>query len=898
MKKKKILFVNEFSQLSTGFSTYGNEVMKRLYATGKYELAEQASYCSADDPRIFDVPWKVYPVMPSQQDKGAWDQFNSIRTAQFGSLSITNVLLDYKPDIVCSWRDNWMDEFLLTSPYRPYFKWAWMATIDGEPQKPEWLDNYKRVDYLLTYSEWAANLVTSNGVRVAGTHQPGTDINIFKPPISKFAAKEAVGLNPDWIIIQTVMRNQPRKLYPELFKAFSRYIELCKENGKDELAAKTYLHIHCALRDVGWDLAQEIKNYHLSHKVLFTYQDKITGNAYLSFYKGDPAWSRETNQKSSSTTNTGQGVTREILSKIMQAADLYIQYSICLDGDTEITTNNGYKKISEIKIGDVVLTHKNRYRKVLNTFENKVIGRNIYKITGSSGNGDLICTGNHPLYCIQKSGDSKISLREQLPEPKFIPAEQLNIGDIIISNIDQQINDIEKIDLAKYISGDQYIINDEKIIVKSGKTYDRFVTLDNEFCKFLGMFIGDGSCSKNCVKITCGNQENENISLSNDIMASSCIWYEFLKYICYNDDGKIIPEFILKLPLEKQKAFVYGLILADGHQTNVEHKGIVFNNTSKNVIQNLQRMLDRLSIVYNSHWRDRKNDDVKDGCSRQPICQLEIRKGLFEDNINIDRNNTRNFFHNGQKFIQIKNIEKIEYTKENVYNIEVEEDNSYVGNTYVIKNCEGFGMPVIDAKACGTPVIGIPYSATAELVTEPGGIPLKIAGWRQESIQETSQRRCEPDNEYTAREFYKFFTAPQSYRNDLGKDARDIVVKKYGWDGCAKKWENLLDSIEIPDITETWLSQSKIHQPITQNIPGNISNESFIGWCYQNIIGRPWLLKYDTYMSAIDRLNTGQINKEGFVKECLEICNNYNRAEQHRYNLVNGIKPKGGILYA
>ncbi len=68
MRKPKILLVNEFSLLSTGYSTYGLELMKRLHASGKYELAEFASYVSDDDQRVNSLPWKVFPNQPAASD--------------------------------------------------------------------------------------------------------------------------------------------------------------------------------------------------------------------------------------------------------------------------------------------------------------------------------------------------------------------------------------------------------------------------------------------------------------------------------------------------------------------------------------------------------------------------------------------------------------------------------------------------------------------------------------------------------------------------------------------------------------------------------------------------------------------------------------------------------------
>jgi len=53
-RKPKILWVNEASFLRTGFSTIGWQVIKRLQATGKYDIVELGSYAHQNDPRWQD----------------------------------------------------------------------------------------------------------------------------------------------------------------------------------------------------------------------------------------------------------------------------------------------------------------------------------------------------------------------------------------------------------------------------------------------------------------------------------------------------------------------------------------------------------------------------------------------------------------------------------------------------------------------------------------------------------------------------------------------------------------------------------------------------------------------------------------------------------------------------
>jgi len=152
-RKRKILFIGEASFVATGFGTYWHEVIKRLHAIGDFEIAELGSYAKQGDPKIQAVPWKFYPVEPDQKDAEANKIFKSRPTNQFGEWNFDRVCLDWQPDMVVGIRDWWMDEFVLRSPLRHNFKFIWMPTIDGEPQKEIWLDSYKQCDGILTYSE-------------------------------------------------------------------------------------------------------------------------------------------------------------------------------------------------------------------------------------------------------------------------------------------------------------------------------------------------------------------------------------------------------------------------------------------------------------------------------------------------------------------------------------------------------------------------------------------------------------------------------------------------------------------------------------------------------------------------------------------------------------------------
>ena len=329
--KRRILFIGEASFLATGFSTYWQEVIKRLYATGEFEIAELGSYAHDDDARCSQVPWKFYPVGPAKSNTQAMQQYTSNPTSQFGEWRFDDVCLDFKPDIVCAIRDWWMDEFILRSTFRQNFTFLWMPTIDGEPQRELWLDSYRQADSILTYSEYGMNLLKKTGRR--GTNlvtiaSPGADLEIFKPPDNKRDHKARLGIDPNSLIVGTVMRNQKRKLYYDLIEAFSKWSNHSKTKGHTELAKRTFLYLHTSYPDVGYDIGKAIRDFKIGNKVIMTYLCHNCQTAYPSFFAGEVMICRRCGKLAAHPPNANHSCPRNVLADIMKTFDLYVQYSI------------------------------------------------------------------------------------------------------------------------------------------------------------------------------------------------------------------------------------------------------------------------------------------------------------------------------------------------------------------------------------------------------------------------------------------------------------------------------------------------------------------------------------------------------------------------------------------
>ena len=144
----------------------------------------------------------------------------------------------------------------------------------------------------------------------------------------------------------------------------------------------------------------------------------------------------------------------------------------CFDENTLITTDKGLKRIIDVEIGDNVLTHKRRFKPVVDLIETHTDVVYTIKATASA---PVKVTGNHPFYVremsierLRKYKDGIESSRKIYSEPKWKDASELVVG-------------------KDYIG---IPVNSESIIPK----YDNMkLPFDNnDFWWILGRYIGDG----------------------------------------------------------------------------------------------------------------------------------------------------------------------------------------------------------------------------------------------------------------------------------------------------------------------------------------------------------------------------------------------------------------------
>lgn len=326
MRKKRILFCSEATFLNTGYATYTREILNYLNSTGKYELAEMASYGERGDPKAANIPWKFYGVVPPQNASEEEKQrYTASPTNQFGEHAFESTCLDFRPDIVCDIRDFWMLDFAERSPFRRFFKWAIMPTVDARPQARQWIATYQSADACFTYSDWAGGILQDQSggkINYLGSAPPSAH-EAYKPIENTEALRSYYNIDPEANIIGTVMRNQRRKLYPDLFEAFAKLLQ------KVENKEKYILYCHTSYPDMGWEIPELLQQYQLSSYVMFTYVCPETNKPFPSKFKGAVAQSPFTGKFNASMSNVKNGLSYTDLCSIINLFDLYVQYANC-----------------------------------------------------------------------------------------------------------------------------------------------------------------------------------------------------------------------------------------------------------------------------------------------------------------------------------------------------------------------------------------------------------------------------------------------------------------------------------------------------------------------------------------------------------------------------------------
>jgi glycosyltransferase involved in cell wall biosynthesis len=330
--KKRIFIVNDASFLDTGYGIYGKEILTRLHNSDKFEVAELGCYCDINNPKIKNIPWKFYANAVGNADPRS-QNYHGNTLNQFGLWRFDRCLLDFRPHIVFDIRDYWMFAYQETSPLKKYFHWIIMPATDSAPPKTEWLYTYANADIVVPYTEWAKKTLNQYG---------GNQINLFPKianaginpeefyPIENKTNHKIKYFGKDVSVTGLVMRNQKRKLFPDILLAYKKYLTALQENNQDELYEKSILYLHTSYpEESGWNFPSLLLEFGLLDKTYFTYNCNKCKHFFPSKFQSSVTICPNCKIRSAPIASPSHGLTTPQLNEVYNLFDLFIQYAIC-----------------------------------------------------------------------------------------------------------------------------------------------------------------------------------------------------------------------------------------------------------------------------------------------------------------------------------------------------------------------------------------------------------------------------------------------------------------------------------------------------------------------------------------------------------------------------------------
>lgn len=352
----------------------------------------------------------------------------------------------------------------------------------------------------------------------------------------------------------------------------------------------------------------------------------------------------------------------------------------CVLPDTLITTKRGMIPVEEVKVGDEVLTHKNRWKKVLKTMNQPSDHYYNVKISGSP---NLRITGEHPVYSkkmIKVFDKNKRKGERVFSESTWIKTEELREDDFIAfgtwsdkySSNEKKLTNSECWLIGRYMA-DGFIID--------GKRKDRKNSYNNKTIFCIGKSKNEEfieQCEKSGYHFTIseGRTATKHI-LSNKRFKDLCL--ECGK----GASNKKIPFWIMNLPVNKLEKFLKGYISGDGSYSRGKFSA---SSVSKTLIYQIGQIVHR---VYKTHYSIYK---VKTPEKTVIEGRVVNQKDYWNIRFDVKSNKLDNYnFINNNIFARYNDKERVDGEFQ-VYNIEVEDDNSYVADNVIVHNCQSFSV--------------------------------------------------------------------------------------------------------------------------------------------------------------------------------------------------------------
>lgn len=370
-------------------------------------------------------------------------------------------------------------------------------------------------------------------------------------------------------------------------------------------------------------------------------------------------------------------------------ADLWTYSSPCFTHDSLVLTEkNGYKQITNLQIGESVLTHDGTYKTVENVINNGM--KKTVKVYGM-GVDEIHTTPNHLFYVREKSHIWNCKTRSYtrvFSKPIWKQADSLKRTDYMGVPVNN------KSEIPEW-NGITFVWSDGR---KDRYKNQLSQYMNNkDFWWLIGRYIADGWFRNNGgIIIGCGKnkfiemkEKSDSIGLNYSVSEERTVIrfrytlkelelfvQPFGKYAY----GKRIPSFVMDLPLDLLESFLDGYMAGDGCFTNRRFKA---TSVSRELVYGLAQCIAKVyKQPYSIYKTKRPKTTVIEG---RTVNQKDTYELCFKKTKCIQ---DKAFYENGFLWFPVNKVEEADI--ENVYDLTVEENHSFTVQGVIVHNCQDF----------------------------------------------------------------------------------------------------------------------------------------------------------------------------------------------------------------
>lgn len=392
----------------------------------------------------------------------------------------------------------------------------------------------------------------------------------------------------------------------------------------------------------------------------------------------------------------------------------------CFLAGARVRTREGEKPIQEITVGDEVLTHKGRFRRVYHTMQRPYEGL-IYNLRyfGDSDQ-ELRVTEEHPLLIVRRE---RAHERNREFKPEWLTAAEVKPGDYLAIPIPQPESQFEAAHTTTIPFGRGR---------HEGVSRDVTLPMDPEFFRLLGYYYAEGHVDQEHY-LSFSFHANETAYLDDTraligkyfgkepiankprqngqtlVLCSTEIARTFAREFGSTVYDKRVPAYVRNAPLPHLREWVRAMWRGDGSY-DARKNMFRFNSISREVAYAFRDALLRLGIAASVNYQERR-------APRAGIYAVVISSpwnskfGEIVGHAAPDGKPSGSPFQLDAQYmyVPIRSVE-IETVNDTVYNFSVEEDESYVGEGVVSHNCTA---PTYSSDSL--------HSAVVEIIVHKGG---------------------------------------------------------------------------------------------------------------------------------------------------------------------------------